>query len=326
MFSRRTLAVWTGILLLSSAFLMGQEAWPPSDLIYCEDLDSDGYGVRPALLCPFVFYLDCDDTNPNIHPQAPELCNGIDDNCDTIVDFVDADGDGHFSATPPCTGDDCNDSNRNVYPGAPEICDGADSDCNGVTPADELDADGDHYIECSPYVGAVPGILGGDDCDGSRANVNPGITEASYGEPMCTDTLDNDCDGFIDIQDNGCQQCATAADCNDGNPCTDDDCVGSPIPVCVYTYNADLCNDGDPCTMGDVCSAGVCDGLPLDWDSDGFVSNACPGGDDCNDSNPNVNPGETEGPMGDPTCVDGLDNDCDGFTDDIDPPDPDCLV
>ncbi len=38
-------------------------------------------------------------------------------------------------------------------------------------------------------------------------------------------------------------------------------------------------------------------------------------GDDCDDSDPAVNPGATEGPVGDATCNDGLDNDCDGFTD-----------
>ena len=40
---RRTLTVWTGIILLSALFMMGQEpGWAPSDVIYCEDMDSDG--------------------------------------------------------------------------------------------------------------------------------------------------------------------------------------------------------------------------------------------------------------------------------------------
>ena len=55
-----------------------------------------------------------------------------------------------------------------------------------------------------------------------------------------------------------------------------------------------------------------------DDDGDGYQDEAC-GGDDCDDGNPEVNPGETEGPAGDPTCSDGLDNDCDGATDGAEP-------
>ena len=51
-----------------------------------------------------------------------------------------------------------------------------------------------------------------------------------------------------------------------------------------------------------------------DDDGDGYKDETC-GGDDCDDGNPEVNPGGTEGPAGDPTCSDGLDNDCDGATD-----------
>ena len=39
---------------------------------------------------------------------------------------------------------------------------------------------------------------------------------------------------------------------------------------------------------------------------------------DCDDTDPAVNPGAIEGPEGDPTCSDGLDNDCDGNPDTLD--------
>lgn len=55
-----------------------------------------------------------------------------------------------------------------------------------------------------------------------------------------------------------------------------------------------------------------------DQDDDGFDSQAC-GGDDCDDSDVNVHPGAAEGPLGDATCSDGKDNDCDGTTDEDDP-------
>ena len=54
--------------------------------------------------------------------------------------------------------------------------------------------------------------------------------------------------------------CTTDADCDDGNPCTDDSCSASS--GCVYTNNANLCDDGNPNTSGDSCQAGVCTGGP----------------------------------------------------------------
>ena len=52
------------------------------------------------------------------------------------------------------------------------------------------------------------------------------------------------------------------------------------------------------------------------WDDDGdnYDDIAC-GGDDCDDAEAAVNPGATEGPVGDATCSDGIDNDCDGLID-----------
>ena len=44
------------------------------------DEDGDGYAA----------YIDCDDTNPDIHPGALELCNDIDENCDGITSEVTA--------------------------------------------------------------------------------------------------------------------------------------------------------------------------------------------------------------------------------------------
>jgi len=59
------------------------------------------------------------------------------------------------------------------------------------------DDDGDGYnVEGGPC-GAV-------DCDDTNAAVNPGALEEPDGDPVCSDLLDNDCDGDVDGDDAGC--------------------------------------------------------------------------------------------------------------------------
>src|SRR5262249_8608794 len=81
------------------------------------DADGDGYNSS----------VDCNDNNASIHPGATEICDGIDEDCDGVLDngFPDADGDGYASC-----GGDCNDNNAAVHPGATEVCNGIDDNCN----------------------------------------------------------------------------------------------------------------------------------------------------------------------------------------------------
>jgi len=101
---------------------------------------------------------DCDDTNDRVYPGAEEICDGLDNDCDGVVDpddsvdatawFFDADGDGHGVATHSmmaCAGadstwvaidGDCDDTSSDIYPGAPEYCDAIDSDCDGTESTD----------------------------------------------------------------------------------------------------------------------------------------------------------------------------------------------
>jgi hypothetical protein len=112
------------------------------------------------------------------------------------------------------------------------------------------------------------------------------------------------------------QICEDDSDCDDGDVCTVDSCSDG---ICQSQAGNDgaACDDSDPCSMNDLCSLGRCSGDPLDFDRDGYVSAVCQG-DDCNDSDPSINPGTFEGPAGNPICGDQVDNDCDGATDSLD--------
>ncbi|MDP2313583.1 MAG: MopE-related protein [Pseudomonadota bacterium] len=122
------------------------------------DADLDGYGdlAVPAPWCAgssVTDASDCDDTDFTVHPGAPEVCNGADDDCDARVDdadddladplpfYADADGDGYGDdgVVGACVlgdgltleGGDCDDTDVTAYPGADEACDGVDRDCDG---------------------------------------------------------------------------------------------------------------------------------------------------------------------------------------------------
>ena len=122
------------------------------------DSDGDGYGdpATATTACePDVSLVDnaddCDDDDASIFPGAEEICDELDNDCDTEIDedllrtfFADTDGDGFGDpdnsaefCTPPSgyleDQDDCDDGDGSIYPGALESCnDGIDQDCDGL--------------------------------------------------------------------------------------------------------------------------------------------------------------------------------------------------
>jgi len=246
-------------------------------------IDADGDGFSPPE--------DCDDSDPNVHPEAVETCDDVDSNCsgdesdatDMVSWFVDSDSDGAGDAyaspvsacSPPeghvPTANDCDDNDSDVHPGADELCAtvGVDDDCDGDVDEDDaadaprwyVDGDGDGYgdetsgeASCIELSGR---IARGGDCDDTDAAVHPDALETCDG-------VDTNCSG--DETD--------ASDAVDWFLDDDGDYYGDPETGV---------RDCDP---------------PDEW----YVRDAS----DCDDTDPEVSPFEDE------TCNDGIDNDCDG--------------
>lgn len=184
---------------------------------HCRDADGDLYGdpnlVRNDFAQPIGYIAvadDCDDANPATNPGAPEVADGVDNNCDGQIDegfgpaprwYRDADGDTFgdpavmfASFTPPggyvADNTDCDDTRADVYPGANKVCDGVDNSCNGMVDDDDpsvdavgtgaaffVDADRDGYGSTTiAYACAIgPGLVtNDDDCDDTAPTVFPG--------------------------------------------------------------------------------------------------------------------------------------------------------
>jgi hypothetical protein len=280
-----------------------------------EDADGDGHTT----------VTDCDDSDPAVYPGAPEVCNGVDDDCDGAIDEgFDKDEDGFTT----CAGD-CNDANPLIHPGATEVCNSIDDDCDGAI--DEgFDGDGDGYTAC------------GGDCDDADPLVHPNSPESCNG-------IDDNCNGFVDEEFDGDGDGFTACggDCNDADPLVhpgatevcngaDDDCDGTIDEG----FDADAdgfrtcdgdCDDADPAIhpgateicngFDDDCDGAVDEGF--DGDGDGFTT--C--GGDCDDADPLIHPGRPElcngidddcdlaTDEGQPETCNGIDDDCDGLID-----------
>ena len=311
--------------------------------LWFADADGDGWGNAEASLesCdPGAGWVavdgDCDDSDPAVFPDAEEVCDGVDQDCDGAVDdglestwYADADGDGFgdaavtVAACDPgpgwvAVGSDCDDANSAIFPGAVETCDGLDDDCDGLLDdADPdvssqstwyADADGDGYGDgglataaCEAPSGTV--ALGGD-CDDTDPAYNPGAVETD-----CTDPHDYNCDGSTGYADADGDGWAACAECDDGDAAVNPDA-------------AEVCDGVDDDCDGLVDEPDALDAATwyADRDGDGYgdagtFATACnaPGGyvadaTDCDDAAAGTHPGAAE------RC-DGVDQDCDGFVD-----------
>ncbi len=234
------------------------------------DMDGDGYPL-PA---------DCDDTNPNVHPTAPELCNnGIDDDCDNLADCEQLTCDMYFCrAGGQCLGG---------------VCVGRTELCN-----DRMDNDGDTLIDCLD-----PDCTVGTLCDDSNSCT---LGDRCVADGGCEKTMDKVCNmPPADAQchvlvgtclpDAGasCSYATMPGNCSDGLLCTTGDtcasglCTGTPkvcnTPTnscfqdmgncqptdggCFYAPRATgtgVCSDSRNCTINDTCDGdGGCAGTTV---------------------------------------------------------------
>lgn len=272
------------------------------------DLDADGDG--------FAGSEDCDDNDATVNPDATEICDTVDNDCDGLVDddddsvdlgrgdtwYPDVDGDG-FGALEGgiqacrqpsgrvAVGGDCDDSDAAVSPGATEVCDDADldEDCSGA--ADDADPGVDPTTQTRTHPDA--------DADGFGDATDPGRLSC---EPPPDEVTDNsDCD-----DDNALVNPAAMEVCDDAD--VDEDCSGAADDA---DRNADPATqtrgypDADGDGYGNADTRGV---LYCDFPT-GVVSD----NSDCDDGVAAVNPAAVE------VCDDAdVDEDCSGAADDAD--------
>ena len=293
--------------------------------------------------------LFCADDEPVL-----ETCDGDDDDCDALVDDEDPDlitvacalqigacaGSRALPARcvdgawEPCGDDDYQAHSPVFDAGAEARCDGVDNDCDGLTDEDVSCTDSD------------PCTLD-DHCHDGACVGTPYPPDAG---PTCTTSLCESATGAVTlvVDDHACLipgagdalVCVAADGVNPANPC--ERCLpGLDDQGWSDAEEGATCNDLDPWTVWDQCTSGACTGTP-DRDMDGALNDddCCPevanagqedldgdgAGDVCDsdadaDGVPNVADcgwlAPTVFPGGTEVC-DGLDNDCNGLTDDAD--------
>jgi len=266
------------------------------------DADMDGFGNAASSTTgceqPTGYVADdtdCDDADAAVNPDASEICNELDDDCDGDLDaddadvtdagtwYIDYDSDGYGSTTLSTTAceqptgyvadaTDCDDTSATTNPAASEYCDSHDDNCDSIV--DEAsavdasswyaDSDGDGYGDAGSTTAACSAPSGyvadATDCDDADAAVSPGALETCNG-------ADDDCDGD-----------------------TDED---SASDAATWYADADADGYGDLYTVAIACSA-----------PSAYVADSS----DCDDADASTYPGADE-------YCDGQDDDCDGSVD-----------
>ena len=201
---------YIGLVLSLSLIACGDGDKEPSSEPSNEVVDADGDGVSADV--------DCNDEDATVYPDADEICDGLDNNCDELVDndatdastfYEDSDGDGFGDGEiteEACEApdgfvdnmDDCDDLEAAANPDAEEICDGIDNNCDGATDEElelfesYIDTDGDGFgsdeettEDCQVPEGFADNM---NDCDDGDESIGSNLE-------------DMDCDGILNSED-----------------------------------------------------------------------------------------------------------------------------
>ena len=253
---------------------------PSGDATCTDGIDNDCDGTADA----------ADTSCAVVCVPAQEVCDGLDNDCDGVID------NGIAPVAISCGTGICQANGQSVCVGGvlvdqctpgqsqAEVCNNLDDDCNGVI--DNLPP-----VATTCGIGAC-GSTGQLICQGGNTidtcTPLPAGVEGPFTSVTCTDGIDNDCDGTTDAADSGCEVvCVPTQEVCDG---VDNDCNG-------------LVDDG--IAQADItCGVGACLNTGVRLCMNGALQDQC-----------TPLPAGAEGPFGDATCSDQVDNDCDGFTD-----------
>ena len=154
---------------------------------------------------------DCDDSKFNVKPGATEACDLIDNDCDNSIDegcictpngITQSCGSSVGECrqgTQTCSSGEWNTCTGNIVP-TTETCDGKDNNCNGAVDEGCSCTPNGITQSCGSNVGACE--FGEQIC--TNGEWSSCIDSVVPSIEICTDSKDNDCDGFTDCTDSDC--------------------------------------------------------------------------------------------------------------------------